>query len=97
MKVQWPNASLGVTLTPLFRPSITSLENCPVTLARHGVVLAQTYRFIFAQDSRDGRLKEVLRDSAGASRPFSILYPANRHMPHRVRALIKFLVEEFGR
>jgi len=76
---------------------MTSLENCPVTLARHGVGLAQTYRFIVAQDLRDGHLKEVLRDSAGASRPFSILYPANRHMPHRVRAIIEFLVEELGR
>ena len=66
----------------------------PVTLARHGVGLAQTYRFIVEQDLRDGRLKEVLRGLAGASRPFSMLYPANRNMPHRVRALIEFLSEE---
>jgi DNA-binding transcriptional LysR family regulator len=37
-------------------------------------------------------LKEVLLNFAGASRPFSILYPANRHMPRRVRALIDFLL-----
>lgn len=66
----------------------------PVTLARHGVGIVQTYRFIVEQDLRDGTLKEVLRDTAGASRPFSLLYPANRHMPHRVRALIDFLGEE---
>jgi len=69
----------------------------PVTLARHGVGIAQTYRFIVEQDLRDGHLKEVLHDLAGASRPFSMLYPANRHMPHRVRALIEFLSEELGR
>lgn len=68
----------------------------PVTLARHDVGIVQTYRFIVEQDLRDGRLKEILRDLAGASRPFSMLYPANRHMPHRVRALIDFLSEELG-
>lgn len=29
-----------------------------------------------------------LPELAGASRPFSLLYPANRHMPLRVRVLI---------
>jgi DNA-binding transcriptional LysR family regulator len=68
----------------------------PVTLARHGAGIAQTYRFIVEQDLRDGHLKEIFHDLAGASRPFSLLYPANRHMPHRVRALIEFLSEALG-
>ena len=68
----------------------------PVTLARHGVGIAQTYRFIVEEDLRDGLLKEVLQSHAGATRPFSLLYPANRHMPHRVRALIDFLMEALG-
>lgn len=68
----------------------------PITLARAGAGLVQTYRFLVDDDLRDGRLVEVLADHAGASRPFSLLYPGNRHMPLRVRALIDFLVDALG-
>ena len=68
----------------------------PVTLARHGAGIVQTYRFIVEQDLRDGSLKEILKGYAGASRPFSLLYPSNRHMPLRVRVLIDFLVKQLG-
>lgn len=64
-----------------------------VTLARHGAGLLQTYRFIVAQDLAQGRLTEVLGAFGGCARPFSILYPATRHMPLRVRVLIDYLVE----
>lgn len=64
----------------------------PVTLARHGAGLLQTYRFIVEQDLKEGRLKEVLAAFGGASRPFSLLYPSTRHIPQRVRVLIDFLV-----
>ncbi|WP_136414226.1 LysR family transcriptional regulator [Herbaspirillum sp. ST 5-3] len=63
------------------------------TAARSGAGLAQTYRFIVVDDLASGRLVEVMRQFGGTSRPFSILYPAHRHMPHRVRVLIEFLLE----
>lgn len=63
----------------------------PVTLARHGAGLLQTYRFIAEHDLQLGTLTEVLGQFRGASRPFSLLYPSNRHMPLRVRVLIDFL------
>lgn len=68
----------------------------PITLARAGAGLVQTYRFLVEDDLRDGRLVEVLADHAGASRPFSLLYPGNRHMPLRVRTMINFLVDALG-
>ncbi|MGC4060832.1 MAG: LysR family transcriptional regulator [Aquabacterium sp.] len=68
----------------------------PATLARHDAGIAQTYRYIVEQDLQEGRLKEILSAYAGRSRPFSLLYPANRHMPHRVRALIDFLLEQLN-
>jgi DNA-binding transcriptional LysR family regulator len=64
----------------------------PVTLARAGAGVVQTYRFLVESDLREGRLVELLPDCAGASRPFSLLYPANRHMPLRVRVLIDHLM-----
>lgn len=68
----------------------------PITLARAGCGLAQTYRFLVEDQLRSGELVEVLQDWAGASRPFSLLYPGNRHVPLRVRVLIDFLLEKFG-
>ena len=54
--------------------------------------LIQTYRFIIADDLAKGALVEVMRQFGGASRPFTLLYAANRHMPHRVRVLVEFLL-----
>lgn len=68
----------------------------PVTLARHGAGIAQTYRFMVEADLATGSLVEVLPEHAGASRPFSLLYPAARHMPRRVRVLIDFLIERLA-
>ena len=65
-----------------------------VTLARHGAGLFQTYRFIVEKELADGSLIEVLKPYNGRSRPFTLLYPQNRHMPLRVRAFIDFLVEK---
>jgi DNA-binding transcriptional LysR family regulator len=67
-----------------------------VTLARHGGGLVQTYRFIVEDDLAAGRLVEVLQPHGGRSRPFSLLYPADRHMPLRVRVLVDFLVDAFA-
>jgi DNA-binding transcriptional LysR family regulator len=39
----------------------------------------------------------VLTEYTGASRPFSLIYPGNRHMPLRVRVLIDYLVRALGR
>jgi DNA-binding transcriptional LysR family regulator len=65
-----------------------------VTLARSGAGLLQTYRFMVEEDLRQGTLEEVLQAFNGASRPFSMLFQANRHMPLRVRVLIDFLLEK---
>ena len=53
--------------------------------------LYQTYHFAAAAAVKRGDLVEVLHAHAGRSRPFSILYPQNRHLSAKVRALIDFL------
>jgi DNA-binding transcriptional LysR family regulator len=67
----------------------------PITLARSGAGLTQTYRFLVEGQLRSGELVELLPEWAGASRPFSLIYPGNRHLPLRVRVLIDFLLEKF--
>lgn len=64
-----------------------------VTLAKHGVGLFQTYKFIVERELADGSLVEVLKPFGGRSRPFTLLYPHGRYMPHRVRAFVDFLIE----
>lgn len=63
-----------------------------VTWARAGGGISQIYHFIAEESVRRGELVEVLPQLAGATRPFSILYPQNRHLSARVRAFVEFLV-----
>ena len=63
-----------------------------VTWARAGGGISQIYHFIAEEAVRRCELVEVLPQLAGATRPFSILYPQNRHLSARVRAFVEFLV-----
>ncbi|MCF5546239.1 LysR family transcriptional regulator [Pseudomonas salomonii] len=38
------------------------------------------------------QLVEVLKPFGGRSRPFTLLYPHGRYVPHRVRAFVDFLL-----
>jgi DNA-binding transcriptional LysR family regulator len=62
-----------------------------VSWARAGGGLFQIYHFIAADDVQRGELVEVMQAHAGRSRPFSILYPQNRHLSARVRAFVDFV------
>lgn len=62
----------------------------PLTLARAGVGLVQTYDFLAQADVERGLLVEVLRDHRGASRPFSIVYPRTPEPSPAARAMIAF-------
>ncbi|NWA32882.1 LysR family transcriptional regulator [Pseudomonas sp. C6002] len=64
-----------------------------VTLAKHGAGLFQTYKFIVEEELANGSLVEVLQPYGGRSRPFTLLYPHGRYVPHRVRAFADFLLE----
>lgn len=63
----------------------------PVSLARAGLGICHTYRFIVADDLRTGALVEVLAHTGGRTRPFSLLYPPHRRLSAATRALIDAL------
>lgn len=67
-----------------------------VSWARAGGGLCQIYHFIAEEAVRRGELVEVLTELSGATRPFSILYPQNRHLSARVRAFVEFVVGAVG-
>ena len=65
-----------------------------VNWARAGGWLFQIYHFIAADFVERGQLVEVLKGLGGRKRPFSALYPQNRHLSARVRAFVDFLIEQ---
>lgn len=60
--------------------------------ARAGGGLFQTCHFIASAALKAQELVEVMKPNAGRSRPFSALYPQNRHLSARVRVFVDFLV-----
>lgn len=64
--------------------------------ARAGGGVVQIYHFIAVDAVGRGELVEVLKRCGGRTRPFSVLYPQNRHMSARVRAFVDFLVSQVG-
>jgi DNA-binding transcriptional LysR family regulator len=69
----------------------------PITLAHNHAGLVQTYRFLVQEQLANERLVELFTAYAGASRPFSLMYPAQRNMPHRVRVFVDFLLTRLAR
>lgn len=63
-----------------------------VSLAESGVGICQTYDFIVQERLARGTLVEVLPSLRGRSRPFSLLYTAQRKMTAAARAFIDCLV-----
>jgi DNA-binding transcriptional LysR family regulator len=63
-----------------------------VRLARAGAGIVQTFTWIAAAHSDE--LTEVLKRNSGCTRSFFAVYPHNRHLSSKVRALVAFLVDE---
>jgi DNA-binding transcriptional LysR family regulator len=65
-----------------------------VTYARAGGGLFQIYHFVAKSYIADNELVEVLKKFSGRTRPFSALYPQNRHLSPKVRLFVDFLLEQ---
>lgn len=65
-----------------------------VSLAEYGMGICQTYDFIVRDRIQNGRLIQLLEQSGGRSRPFSIIFPPHRQLSAAARALIDFLTRE---
>ena len=58
-----------------------------------GVGIAQSTWWLFRKDLEAGAVVPILDDYAKLGSPVWVIYPANRHLPAKVRAFIDFLVE----
>ncbi len=64
-------------------------------LAGKGILIEPD--FILCDDVRSGRLVPLLQDYVWADLSLYAVYPPTRHLPLRIRVLIDFLLEQFGR
>ncbi|EJM75359.1 LysR family transcriptional regulator [Pseudomonas sp. GM55] len=62
-----------------------------VSLAEQGLGICQSYDFIVRERIRQGHLVELLEQSSGRTRSFSMVYPHHRLLSSAARALIDFL------
>lgn len=60
-----------------------------------GLGIIQTFRYAAAQALGEGALVEILQNWRPAPYPFHVVYPQNRHVTHRLRVFIDWLVERF--
>lgn len=67
-----------------------------VNVAAHGMGVVIQPTFLAADAIRRGNLVPVLEDYTWPSAPAHAVYPPTRHLSHRVRAFIDFLVERFS-
>ncbi len=65
-----------------------------MSIALGGGGLLQAYHFIAQRHVDNGSLVEVLQGATGRTRPFSILYPHNRHLSAKVHAFVQFLLAQ---
>lgn len=60
--------------------------------AVQGIGIAQATWWLFREDLRQGRLVPILEDFEVEADPISIVFPATRHAPAKVRAVVDFLL-----
>jgi DNA-binding transcriptional LysR family regulator len=81
----------NIEWTPPARISVSEDVLGCVSLAEHGAGIAQTFDFVVETSLAAGRLNEVLPETRGRSRRFSLIYVPHRQLPPATRALIDFL------
>ena len=70
-------------------------SNAHLAAGLAGLGIIQTFSYAAGPAIRDGRLVEVLKKWKPAAYPFHVVYPQNRHLTHRLRVFIDWLVETF--
>ena len=81
---------------PANRQFICNDGDFALSAAKAGLGLTQTFEALATEDLRAGRLVELLKPWSPTFPGFYLYYPANRHLPLKLRALIDFLAEHLN-
>lgn len=90
----WPFGSAGETVPVRGRLRFSNAEAC-LTAALSGLGIARLPTFIAGPALRAGTIRPLLRDSEIPPLGLYAVYPHARHLAHKVRALIDFLVSHY--
>jgi DNA-binding transcriptional LysR family regulator len=72
-------------------------SNAHLATCLAGLGIAQTFAYAARPALRDGSLVEILKKWRPAPYPFHVVYPSNRHVSHRLRVFIDWLLTQFPR
>lgn len=70
-------------------------SNAHLAACLAGIGIVQTFTYAAAPALRDGSLVEILKPWRPAPYPFSLVYPQTRHVTHRLRVFMDWLLERF--
>ena len=70
-------------------------SNAHLAAGLAGLGIIQTFRYAAGPALQSGALVEILQPWRPAAYPFHVVYPHNRHLTHRLRVFIDWLVETF--
>lgn len=70
-------------------------SNAHLAAAVAGLGIVQTFAYAASAALQDGQLVEILQKWRPAPYPFHVVYPQNRHVTHRLRVFIDWLLECF--
>ncbi|SFT44613.1 DNA-binding transcriptional regulator, LysR family [Kosakonia arachidis] len=70
-------------------------SNAHLAAALAGLGIIQTFSYALESALKSGELVEILRPWRPAPYPFHVVYPQNRHVTHRLRVFIDWLLESF--
>lgn len=70
-------------------------SNAHMAAGMAGLGVIQTFAYSAGPALKDGTMVEILKKWRPATYPFHVVYPQNRHVTHRLRVFIDWLVEIF--
>ncbi|ANI84077.1 LysR family transcriptional regulator [Kosakonia oryzae] len=70
-------------------------SNAHLAAGMAGLGIIQTFSYALESALKSGALVEILRPWRPAPYPFHVVYPQNRHVTHRLRVFIDWLLESF--
>lgn len=70
-------------------------SNAHLAAGLAGLGVIQTFTYAAGPALKNGSLVEILQKWRPAAYPFHVVYPQNRHLTHRLRIFIDWLIEHF--
>ena len=94
---RWSATKDAVTEKVVIRPRIETNGASCVRLAEAGLGVVREPEFLVSAGLESGKLVRVLEDWDFGEAPVSLLFPSNRRIPHRVRALSDWIAKLYRR